>query len=193
MEPIKEIVDTWLIEDSHLPRKQRHTATHIFNRLRNEYSFAGGLRTVSYYVSNRRKEKKPHTHPTHLYFPKEIWYFFNLSNKTLLMLPTRFYNIFNLKTYFFLLTSAHKSLNILYIPIRSPTQFATFIKIPIIIILININATVLNMSSICYPLSPNISVFSRKTMPLIYKHLQISFWSNSSINYSFISDNILLD
>lgn len=56
MEPFKEIVDTWLIEDSHLPRKQRHTASHIFNRLTNEYGFTGGQRTVTAYVSKRRKE-----------------------------------------------------------------------------------------------------------------------------------------
>lgn len=56
MEPFKEIVDTWLIEDSHLPRKQRHTGYHIYRRLSNEYGFIGGIRTVSAYVSKRRKE-----------------------------------------------------------------------------------------------------------------------------------------
>ena len=56
MEAYKEIVDTWLIEDSHLPRKQRHKACKIFKRLQNEYGFAGGARTVSEYVSKRRRE-----------------------------------------------------------------------------------------------------------------------------------------
>lgn len=56
MEPFKDIVDTWLIEDSHVPRKQRHTGSHIFKRLRNEYGFTGGFRTVTAYVSKRRKE-----------------------------------------------------------------------------------------------------------------------------------------
>lgn len=56
MEPFKEIVDTWLIEDSHLPRKQRHKGCRIFNRLQKEYGFTGGLRTVNAYVSKRRKE-----------------------------------------------------------------------------------------------------------------------------------------
>lgn len=56
MEPYKEIVDTWLMEDSHLPRKQRHKACKIFKRLQNEYGFPGGERTVSEYVRKRRKE-----------------------------------------------------------------------------------------------------------------------------------------
>jgi len=56
MEPFKEIVETWLIEDNHLPRKQRHTDCQIFKRLKNEYGFPGALRTVTAYVSKRRKE-----------------------------------------------------------------------------------------------------------------------------------------
>jgi len=56
MDPFKEVVDTWLIEDSLLPRKQRHTGVHIFNRLKDEYGFTGGLRTVTTYVSKRRKD-----------------------------------------------------------------------------------------------------------------------------------------
>jgi transposase len=56
MEPYKEIIDTWLIEDSHLPRKQRHKNCRIFNRLQSEYGFPGGQRTVTAYVSKRRKE-----------------------------------------------------------------------------------------------------------------------------------------
>ena len=56
MEPYKEIVDTWLIEDNHLPRKQRHKGCKIFKRLKQEYGFPGGERTVTAYVSKRRKE-----------------------------------------------------------------------------------------------------------------------------------------
>src|SRR5471030_3341375 len=45
MDPYKDIVDTWLSEDKLIPRKQRHTAKAIFNRLVNEHSFQGGYRT----------------------------------------------------------------------------------------------------------------------------------------------------
>lgn len=54
--PFMEAVDTWLQEDQRMPRKQRHTARHIFHRLQNEYGFKGGERTVSQYVSKRRKQ-----------------------------------------------------------------------------------------------------------------------------------------
>ncbi|MFD1676369.1 IS21 family transposase [Alicyclobacillus fodiniaquatilis] len=54
--PYLDAVDTWLEEDERMPRKQRHTARHIFHRLRDEYGFTGGERTVSQYVSKRRKQ-----------------------------------------------------------------------------------------------------------------------------------------
>ena len=54
--PFLEAVDTWIEEDERMPRKQRHTARHIFHRLQNEYGFKGGERTVSDYVSKRRKQ-----------------------------------------------------------------------------------------------------------------------------------------
>ncbi len=50
MGPYMEIVDAWLEEDRLLPRKQRHTAARIFQRLRDEYQFPGSERTVSTYV-----------------------------------------------------------------------------------------------------------------------------------------------
>lgn len=53
--PFLEIIDSWLEEDERLPRKQRHTAVRIYHRLRNEYGFTGGKRTVSEYVSKRKK------------------------------------------------------------------------------------------------------------------------------------------
>lgn len=54
--PFMDAVDTWLEEEGCMPRKQRHTARHIFHRLQDEYGFKGGERTVSQYVSNRRKQ-----------------------------------------------------------------------------------------------------------------------------------------
>jgi transposase len=56
MGPFMEIVDSWLEEDRLLPRKQRHTATRIFQRLRDEYGFTGSDRTVLNYVKRRKAE-----------------------------------------------------------------------------------------------------------------------------------------
>lgn len=50
MGPYMEIVDAWLEEDRLLPRKQRHTGVRIYQRLRDEYQFQGGQRTVLAYV-----------------------------------------------------------------------------------------------------------------------------------------------
>lgn len=52
--PFLEIIDTWLLEDEALPRKQRHTARRIFHRLKAEHEFTGGERTVQEYVAKWR-------------------------------------------------------------------------------------------------------------------------------------------
>ncbi len=44
------IIDRWLDEDRDRPRKQRHTAKRIFERLRDEHGFAGGYTIVKDYV-----------------------------------------------------------------------------------------------------------------------------------------------
>ncbi len=36
------IIDPWLLEDRERPRKQRHTAKQVFERLRDEHGFEGG-------------------------------------------------------------------------------------------------------------------------------------------------------
>ncbi len=38
--PYVDIIDTWLLEDEQLTRKQRHTATRIYHRLIAEYQIA---------------------------------------------------------------------------------------------------------------------------------------------------------
>ena len=43
-------IDQWLQDDRSLPRKQRHTAKRIFERLRDEHQFRGGQTTVKNYV-----------------------------------------------------------------------------------------------------------------------------------------------
>jgi transposase len=57
MDPVKPIIDQWLAEDEHRPRKQRHTARRIYDRLRTEYGFEGGESTVRRYVGQRRKRR----------------------------------------------------------------------------------------------------------------------------------------
>ncbi|PWI57584.1 IS21 family transposase [Sulfoacidibacillus thermotolerans] len=54
--PYVDIIDTWLLEDEQLPRKQRHTATRIYHRLQEEYQYQRGKRTVSAYVANRKQQ-----------------------------------------------------------------------------------------------------------------------------------------
>ncbi len=46
---IKEI-DQWLENDKTMPRKQRHTATRIYNRLKTDFGYKGGATTVRRYV-----------------------------------------------------------------------------------------------------------------------------------------------
>ena len=48
--PYIPIVDTWLEEDRKVPRKQRHTAKRIWDRLKEEHGFPGGYTTVKEYV-----------------------------------------------------------------------------------------------------------------------------------------------
>jgi len=56
MGPYEDIVDTWLLGDKRLPRKQRHTAKRIYDRLVAEHGFKGGERTVREYVSHRKHQ-----------------------------------------------------------------------------------------------------------------------------------------
>ena len=45
LDPFTGIVDQILIDDQERPKKQRHTAKRIFDRLRDEYDFTGGYRS----------------------------------------------------------------------------------------------------------------------------------------------------
>lgn len=56
MDAVAEIVDTWLLEDRLVPRKERRKAAAIYRCLVKECGFAGGERTVREYVSKRKKE-----------------------------------------------------------------------------------------------------------------------------------------
>ncbi len=48
------VIDGILAADRGAPRKQRHTAKRIFERLRDEHGFAGGYTIVKDYVRERR-------------------------------------------------------------------------------------------------------------------------------------------
>lgn len=54
--PYKEIIDTILLEDSLMPRKQRHTGAKIYRFLRDDHGYQGCLRGVTAYISKRRSE-----------------------------------------------------------------------------------------------------------------------------------------
>lgn len=54
--PYLDIIEAWLTEDLSRKRKQRHTNIRIYQRLRDECDYLGGVRTVTGYVSRRKKE-----------------------------------------------------------------------------------------------------------------------------------------
>ena len=54
MDPFREVIRGWLAGDEHAPRKQRHTATRVYDRLVEEYQFAGGKSTVRRFVAQLR-------------------------------------------------------------------------------------------------------------------------------------------
>lgn len=58
LDPLKPVIDQWLIEDLKAPRKQRHTAKRVYERLQEEfqYDLQVKYRTVQYYVSEKKKE-----------------------------------------------------------------------------------------------------------------------------------------
>jgi transposase len=61
------IIDGILTEDKGRPRKQQHTAKRIFERLRDEHGFTGGITIVKEYVAGWRQRAQemfvPLTHP----------------------------------------------------------------------------------------------------------------------------------
>lgn len=57
LEPFKATIDKWLEEDKNAPRKQRHTAKRVFNRLKEEFrEFNCSYRTVATYYALRHRE-----------------------------------------------------------------------------------------------------------------------------------------
>lgn len=57
LDPYKPKIDTWLMGDKQAPRKQRHTAKRVFNRLKKEVrGFDCSYRTVAAYYAVKHKE-----------------------------------------------------------------------------------------------------------------------------------------
>ena len=67
LEAFTGIIDQILIDDRERPRKQRHTAQRIFDRLHDEYGFTGGYTIVKDYVREKKLGGQemfvPLTHP----------------------------------------------------------------------------------------------------------------------------------
>jgi len=57
--PFVAIIDAWLKWDLDQPRKQRHTARRIYERLRAEHGYTGHLRTIRRYVGEDQGIDRP--------------------------------------------------------------------------------------------------------------------------------------
>jgi len=61
------IIDQWLEADRAVPRKQRHTAKRVFDRLRDEHGFTGGYTIIKDYMRDRARRGQemfvPLAHP----------------------------------------------------------------------------------------------------------------------------------
>src|SRR5450432_4381825 len=58
LDPFIGVIDRILEEDKRRPAKQRHTSKRIFERLRDEHGYAGGLTIVKDYVHERRLRQR---------------------------------------------------------------------------------------------------------------------------------------
>jgi transposase len=58
MQEYISIVDEWLEQDEREPRKQRHTITKVYNRLKKEHSYTGSYNSVKRYYNYKKAEMK---------------------------------------------------------------------------------------------------------------------------------------
>jgi transposase len=67
LDPFVGVIDAILEEDKSRPKKQRHTSKRIFQRLRDEYGFTGGITIVKDYICGARQRQQevfvPLAHP----------------------------------------------------------------------------------------------------------------------------------
>lgn len=57
MDPYAAVIERWLADDEHAPKKQRHTARRIFDRLVDEYGFTGSEVSVRRAVAKIRGKR----------------------------------------------------------------------------------------------------------------------------------------
>ena len=55
---VRGMIDAWLKQDQALPRKQRHMAQHVYERLRDDYKLQGDPSTVRRYVALARDQQR---------------------------------------------------------------------------------------------------------------------------------------
>ena len=48
------VIDSWLEQDRKVPKKQRHTAKRIYDRLKDEYGYPGGYTSVKEYIRMKK-------------------------------------------------------------------------------------------------------------------------------------------
>jgi transposase len=58
LDPVIALIDQILEDDSERPKQQRHTSKRIFERLRDEHGFAGGITIVKDYVHVARERRR---------------------------------------------------------------------------------------------------------------------------------------
>ena len=67
LDPFIGVIDRIVEEDRERPKKQRHTSKRIFERLRDEHGFTGGITIVKDYICGARQRQRemfvPLTHP----------------------------------------------------------------------------------------------------------------------------------
>ncbi len=67
LDPFIGVIDRILEEDQSRPKKQRHTSKRIFERLRDEYGFEGGITIVKDYICGAQQRHRemfvPLAHP----------------------------------------------------------------------------------------------------------------------------------
>ncbi len=62
---VHRIIDAWLREDADRPRKQRHTAKRVLDRLREEHGFTGGYTIVKAYLREHQRRGREMFVPLH--------------------------------------------------------------------------------------------------------------------------------
>lgn len=67
LDGVVSTIEYWLEEDLKVPRKQRHTAKRVFDRLRDECGFTGGYTIIKDYMRERDQRRQevfvPLSHP----------------------------------------------------------------------------------------------------------------------------------